>query len=117
MSKNGLRNSQQWSCPCSKKYLQLAARFSRLLQLYIHLIAGMPRRASEVASIKYQNIRQVMRNVFIYNYHMAIITEYQKARSQTNHAFYVIRILPPLVSQILFRYLVYIQPFKKSLAY
>lgn len=58
-----------------------------------------------------------MRNLFVCNGRMAIITEYQKACSQTNHAFYMVRILPQLVSEMLFQYLVYIQPFARSLAY
>ncbi|KAH7378505.1 hypothetical protein BKA64DRAFT_585542 [Cadophora sp. MPI-SDFR-AT-0126] len=49
-----------------------------------------------------------MRNIFVYNGRLAIITEYYKAWSRTNYAFYIICILPWLVSYMLFQYLVYI---------
>ncbi|KAF7944511.1 hypothetical protein EAE96_010902 [Botrytis aclada] len=117
MSKDGLRVGEKWSRPRSENYLQLAMKFGRLLQVCIHFVGGMPGRMTEIASIRYRNTRQVMRNIFVHNGKLAIITEYHKARSRTNHAFYVVRILPQLVSQMLFQYLVYIQPFTRSLAY
>ena len=75
----------------------------------------MPGRSPEVTTIKYQNSRQVMQNVFVHNGRLAIITEYHKARSHTNHAFYVVRVLPQLVSEIIFQYLAYVRPFTNSL--
>ncbi len=109
--------SNQWSRPRLRKYLQLATTFSRLLLVCVHFSGGMPGRAPEVTTIRYQNSRQVMRNVFVYNGRLATITEYQKARSRTNHAFYVVRVLPQLVSKILFQYLAYIRPFTNSLTH
>ncbi|KAF7959266.1 hypothetical protein EAE96_002780 [Botrytis aclada] len=97
MSKDGLRVGEKWSRPRSENYLQLAMKFGRLLQVYIHFVGGMPGRMTEIASIRYRNTRQVMRNIFVHNGKLAIITEYHKARSRTNHAFYVVRILPQLV--------------------
>ena len=114
-SRPGLMVGGQWSQPRLDEYVQLAARFSRLLLVCIHFSGGMPGRTTEVATVRYQNSRQVMRNVFAYNGRLAIITEYHKARSRTNHAFYVVRFLPRLVSEILFRYLAYVRPFANSL--
>lgn len=112
---NGLMVSNRWSQPRLRKYLQLAATFSRLLLVCVHFSGGMPGRSPEVTTIKYQNSRQVMRNVFVHNGRLAIITEYHKARSHTNHAFYVVRVLPQLVSEIIFQYLAYVRPFTNSL--
>lgn len=94
MSKGGLRVGEKWSRSRSENYLQQAMKFSRLLQVCLHFVGGMPGRTTEFAAIKYQNTQQVMRNIFVHNGRLAIITEYHKARSRTNHAFYIVRILP-----------------------
>lgn len=85
----------QWCRRRSEEYLQLVAEFSRLLLVCIHFSGDLPGRTTEVTTLRHQNTRQVMRNF----------------------AFYVVRILPQLVSQILFQYLVYVRPFADSLAY
>lgn len=113
----GLMVRGQWCRRRSEEYLQLVAEFSRLLLVCIHFSGGLPGRTTEVTTLRHQNTRQVMRNIFVHNGRLVIITEYHKARSRTNFAFYVVRILPQLVSQILFQYLVYVRPFADSLSY
>lgn len=57
----------------------------------------------------------MIRNIFVYNSRLVIVTEYTKARYKTNKSFYIARFLHPLVSQILFKYLVYVRPFTEAL--
>jgi hypothetical protein len=116
-SADGLRVRQTWSISHIQSYFKLANRLSSLLLVCIHFSGGMPGRTTEIATMRYLNTRKVMRNVFIHHGRLVLITEYHKARTQTNHAFYIVRVLPSLVSQILFQYLVYIRPFIRSLIY
>jgi hypothetical protein len=45
-----------------------------------------------------------------------IITSYNKARASNNHAFYIVRYLPPGLDTSVFKYLAYIRPFVDFLA-
>jgi hypothetical protein len=90
--------------------------FQRLLLACIHFTGGIPGRGTEVTTIKWCNTRHVMRNVFVYQGRLVIITEYTKARGRMNKSFYIVRFLPLLVSQILFQYLVYVRPFAEALS-
>lgn len=75
----------------------------------------MPGRGTETTTIKWCNTRHVMRNIFIHDGRLVIITEYTKARYKTNKSLYIARFLHPLVSRILFKYLAYVQPFIETL--
>jgi hypothetical protein len=57
MLQDGLRVGQVWSRPRSENYLQLPLKFSRLLQVCTHFVGGIPRRGTEITSIRYRNTR------------------------------------------------------------
>ena len=112
----GLMAKGQWSHARSGKYLRMVASFQRLLLACIHFTGGIPARGTEVTTIKWCNTRHVMRNIFVYQGRLVVITEYTKARGRMNKSFYIVRFLPLLVSQILFQYLVYVRPFVEALS-
>jgi hypothetical protein len=82
-----------------------------------HTTGGSPARDPEINSVKIFNpSSDVFRNVFVYNSHLNFLTEYHKARSSTNFSFYVARFFPPIVSRILYTYIVYVRPCVERLA-
>ena len=99
------------------KYLQQVRVFQPLLLLCIHFTGGMPGRGTEIGTLKWCNTRTSMRNVFVLHGQLLVIVEYQKAQRTTNKAYYVVRALPPLVSQLLFYYLAFVRPFAEFLSY
>jgi hypothetical protein len=113
----GLMAKQRWVPSKVAKYLQQVAAFKPLLLLCIHLTGGMPGRGTEMGTIKWCNTRTSMRGVFVLHALLLIILEYQKAQCSTNRAFYVVRALPPVVSQLLFRYLAFVRPFAEALSH
>jgi len=82
-----------------------------------HITGGSPARGPEINSVKLFNpSSDIFRNVFIYNGHLNFLTEYHKARSRTNFSFYVARFFPPVVSRLLYTYIVYVRPCVERLA-
>jgi hypothetical protein len=81
-----------------------------------HTTGGSPGRGPEVNSVKMENPKDFFRNVFVYNGHLCFLTEYHKARSSTNYAFYVAQFFPPIVGRILYTYVVYVRPYVEHLA-
>jgi hypothetical protein len=82
-----------------------------------HTTGGSPARGPEISSIKLSNpSHDTFRNVFLYNGYFCFLTEYHKARSSTNYAFYVARFFPSLVDRLLYTYLVYMRPYVERLA-
>ena len=108
---------QRWVPSRVDKYLRRVSAFQLLLLLCIHFTGGMPGRSIEIGSIKWCNTRTALRNVFMLHGRLLVVLEYQKAQYSTNRAFYVVRALPPLVSQLLFCYLAFVQPFAESLSH
>jgi hypothetical protein len=53
----------------------------------------------------------VRRNIFIYKGKVILVFAYNKANTNTNNSFYIVRSPCPLVQKILYLYLVYIRPF------
>ena len=58
-----------------------------------------------------------MRSVFVLHALLLIVLEYQKAQYSTNRAFYIVRALPLVVSQLLFCYLAFVRPFAEALSH
>src|SRR5271156_1120069 len=82
-----------------------------------HTTGGSPARGPEINSVKLFNpSSDIFRNVFVYNGHLNFLTEYHKARSRTNFSFYVARFFPPVVSRLLYTYIVYVRPCVERLA-
>jgi hypothetical protein len=105
---------QRWVPSQAAKYLQQVAAFQQQLLLCIHFTGGMPGRGTEIGTMKWCNTRTTMRNVFVLHALLLIVLEYQKAQYSTHRAFYVVRALPPAVSQLLFRYLAFVRPFAEA---
>jgi hypothetical protein len=58
-----------------------------------------------------------MRNIFVYNGRLITVIEYNKTRASTNNSFYIVRVLPLVVSKILFQYIAYVRPFCEALVH
>ena len=76
----------------------------------------MPGQGIEIGTIKWCNTSTAMRNVFVQHRQLLVVIEYQKAQRTTNKAFYVVQALPLAVSQLLFCYLAFVQPFTEALS-
>lgn len=112
-----LAAGNRWSLPQCQAYLSSIEGLKKQLLVCLHFTGGLPGRGTEITTIRWCNTRQSLRNIFVHNGRLVIVIEYNKTRASTNHSFYVVRVLPLVVSEMLFIYLAYIRPFCDALAH
>jgi hypothetical protein len=77
---------------------------------------GMPARGEEFRVLRWADTVSVRRNIFIYKGRVIFVFAYNKANTNTNNSFYIVRSPCPLVQRILYLYLVYIRPFRSLIS-
>jgi hypothetical protein len=116
-TKERLMKGKKWCLPRCQEYLARVDALRKQILVCVHFTGGLPGRGTEVTTIKWCNTRQVMRNVFVYNGRLITVLEYNKTRSSTNNSFYIVRVLPLVVSKILFQDIAYVRPFCEALVH
>jgi hypothetical protein len=76
----------------------------------------MPARCEEIRMIRWDNTVVGMRNVFVYRGQIILVFSYNKAVTNHNNSFYVVRTPCPAIQQVVFVYLAYIRPFRDFLS-
>jgi hypothetical protein len=94
-----------------KQYLHKSDRFLRLLYAAMHMTDGMLARGEEFRVLRWADTISVRRNIFIYKGRVILVFAYNKANTNTNNSFYIVRSPCSLVQRILYAYLVYIRLF------
>jgi hypothetical protein len=87
--------NSHWLPEACSTYLRSLIELAGDIFAAVHLTAGLPGRGTEIGSVRVSNTMQALRNVFVRNGRIMIIISYNKARASNNHAFYVVRYLPP----------------------
>lgn len=92
-------------------YLRGRDRLVRFLYAAIHLTYGMPARGEELRVIRWADTATVARNIFVYRGQIILVFSYNKANTNRNNSFFIVRAPCPAVQKVLFVYLAYIRPF------
>ena len=92
-------------------YLRGRDRLVRFLYAAIHLTSGMPARGEELRMLRWADTSAVARNIFVYRGQIILVFSYNKANTNHNNSFYIVRSPCLAVQKILFVYLAYIRPF------
>lgn len=95
-----------------QRYLRESDSFVRLLYAAIHITYGMPARGEELQTIRWADTITVQRNIFVYKGQIILIFAYNKANTNTNNSFYIVRSPCSTVQRFLYMYLAYIRPFR-----
>lgn len=74
-----------------QRYLCNRDALVRLLYAAIHMTNGMPARGDEFRMIRWADTVAVQRNIFIYKRQIILIFAYNKANTNTNNSFYIVR--------------------------
>jgi hypothetical protein len=115
LRKSNETNQFEWNTRQVQAYLSKERQFLRKLMVAMHITGGQPARGPELGSIKVSNSLYSARNIYVFNGQMCFLTVYDKARNRRGNNKYVLRCLPPAMSQILVQYLVYVRPFARVL--
>ncbi|GAB7336844.1 hypothetical protein MBLNU13_g00015t1 [Cladosporium sp. NU13] len=97
------------------EYLRGRDSLVQLLFAAIHLTSGMPARGEELRLIRWANTPAAPRNIFVHNGMVILVFSYNKAATNHNNSFYIVRRPCPTVERILFIYLAYVRPFSDFL--
>jgi hypothetical protein len=89
-----------------REYLIKTDTFVRLFFTAMHITYGMPARGDEIKVVRWANTVAVQRNIFIYEAMIILIFAYNKANTNTNNSFYIVRSPCPLVQKLLYAALV-----------
>lgn len=89
-----------------KAWIRRFKAFKRLLMVIIHIWGGQPGRGPEMTTLKFCDTQQVMRNVFVFDGGVMLITDRDKNRSIRGLGRKVARFLPKRVSRMVVAYIV-----------
>lgn len=92
-------------------YYKHAQAFLDLLMVVIHLTSGQPARGSELLTLRYANSATSLRNFYIQDGQVMIVTDYYKNRMQHGLAKVTPRFLPRAVGRLFVAYVVQVLPF------
>jgi hypothetical protein len=103
-------NKTVWNSSLAKEFLSSSKLLLEHLYVLIHLLSGLPPRATEIIEALLVNTRSKQRNVFLYGDQMAISLTYNKTDSIKGTQNRITRVLPRHLSRLFFDYLIFIRP-------
>ena len=102
-----------WIASGMGNYASAAEMFLEYLLILIHVTGGQPRRGTEITTLRYANAMQSMRNIFIKEGQVMIVTEYHKSMAVMDQLKVIPRFLPDRVGKLLVIYLADVLPFRQ----
>jgi hypothetical protein len=106
----GKNECSSWDKKAVCSYIDAHNDLLRMILLLCHLSSGQCARATELLTIQHGNTASQLRGICLYGGRLCLVTRHHKTRITTNNEFYVVRFLPHQVTDIMYRYLVYIRP-------
>ena len=74
----------------------------------VHVWGGQPGRGPEVITLRHCDTLQVMRNIFIYDGQVMIITDRDKIKAIRDHGRKVARFLPERIGRMMVAYIAWL---------
>jgi superfamily II DNA helicase RecQ len=93
------------------KYQTKHEAFKELKSLIVHILGGGPARGRELLGIRYANAVQNMRNIFVTDGQIMVVTAYHKSQAITGQQKVIPRFLPARAGQFIVAYLAEVLPF------
>ena len=105
----------QFSRKAIANYRKKAETFLEQLLILIHITGGQPARGTEITVLRHMNAQQNMRNIYVQDGRVMLVTRYHKAQALTGQLRVIPRFLPTRVGQLLVAYLADVLPFLQLL--
>src|SRR5579859_1198667 len=84
--------------------------------ILVHITGGQPGRGTEITTLRYANSMQTLRNIFVKEGQVMIMTENHKSEAMTDQSKVIPRFLCSRVSKLLVVYLSDVLPFRQLMA-
>lgn len=99
-----------WKRAAMKKWLDRLRALKELLFIGCHVWGGQPGRGPEITTMRHCDSLQVMRNVFIYDGAVMLVTDRDKAKSIRDMGRKVARFLPKSIGRAMVAYIAWLLP-------
>ena len=96
-----------------KAWIGRLKTFKRLLMVAKHIWGGQPGRGPEMTTLKHCDTAQMMRNVFVFDGEVLLITDRDKNRSIRGLGRKVARFLPARIGRMVIAYIAWLMPFEE----
>jgi len=107
------REVLDWIGSGIRDYEWAVGKFLEYLLILIHITGGQPGRGTEITTLRYANAMQTIRNIFVKEGRVMIVTEYHKSMAVTDQVKVIPRFLPERVGKLLVVYLADVLPFRQ----
>ena len=103
-----MSSENEWIKYCVDIYLIVKKKFLRKGIGGIYIKYSQPAYRPEISSIKVSNSIYSVRNIYVINGRLYILTIYEKIRKRQGNMEYIVRFLPDKLSQIFVQYIVHV---------
>lgn len=100
----------EWKKTNVKKWLQTFCRFTEGSMAMTHIWQGMPGRGPETSTIRHCDTAQLMRNIFVYDGQVMIVTDRDKMKAIRDNGRKVARFLTVRISRMIIALIAWLQP-------
>lgn len=105
----------RWKLPRVKKWLRLLRQFREAAMVLVHVWGGQPGRGPEVTTLRHCDSWQLMRNMFVLDGQVMLITDRDKVKAMRDNGRKVARFLPPRIGKMMVAYVAWLLPFERML--
>ncbi|KFA71004.1 hypothetical protein S40288_10386 [Stachybotrys chartarum IBT 40288] len=99
----------QWKRTNVRKWLQTFRKFLEILFVLVHIWGGMPGRGPETSTLRHCDTHQILRNIFIHNGQVMIITDRDKMKAIRDNGRKVARFLPERIGRMVIATIAWLQ--------
>ncbi|RYP57715.1 hypothetical protein DL771_011427 [Monosporascus sp. 5C6A] len=105
----------RWRRDYVAKYLAQLQDFKRAHLVNTYVWGGQPGRGPEIMTVRHYDTQQLLRNVFVFDGQVLLVTDRDKNRAIRGIGRKVARFLPEHVGKIMVAYVAWLLPFEKML--
>ena len=105
----------RWKSQAAKKRLRWLRQFRELMLALVHTWAGQPGRGPEVTTMRHCDSWQLIRNVFVLDGQVMLVTDRDKAKAIRDNGRKVARFLPERIGKMMVAYVAWLLPFEQML--
>lgn len=105
----------RWKLPGVKKWLRLLRQFREVAMVLVHVWGGQPGRGPEVTTLRHCDSWQLIRNMFVLDGQVLLVTDRDKVKAMRDNGRKVARFLPPRIGKMMVAYVAWLLPFERML--
>lgn len=109
------KKKNQWKQAGVRKWLQRLRVFREQLMLLTHIWEGQPGRGPETATLRHCDTWQLLRNVFLYDGQVMLVTDRDKMKAIRGTGRKTARFLPDRIGRMMVAYIVWLLPAERTL--